>query len=124
MIGGTSVHISIKLGAYAGRSTNISLTGMNNPSLNLTNVYLDAPLVGPKPEPLDYVPSPGRLGQPIGYPRISTGGAPSTDGSKKRPPSPTPTYSPHPKMNPLTGRAQPRRVMQLAMVPDKKNKIW
>ena len=45
--GRTSVHSGIKLSAYAGRFTNISLAGMNNPSPNLTTVYLDTPLVGP-----------------------------------------------------------------------------
>ena len=49
---GTSVYISIKLGAYAGRFTNLSLAGMNNPSPNLRTVYLDTPLVGPTPDPL------------------------------------------------------------------------
>ena len=70
--GGTSVHSSIKLGAYTGRFINLSLAGMNNPSPNLTTVYLDTPLVGPTPELLEYVPSPGRLGQPSGYPPIIT----------------------------------------------------
>ena len=51
--GGTSVHSSIKLGAYANRFTNIILAGMNNPCTNLTTVYLDTSLVGPTPEPLE-----------------------------------------------------------------------
>ena len=59
---GTSVHISIKLGAYAGRFINLSLAGMNNPSPNLTTVYLYNPLVGPALETLECVPSTGRLG--------------------------------------------------------------
>ena len=50
----TSVHSSLKLGAYSGRFTNISLAGMNKPSPNLNTVYLDPPLVGPKPDPLEY----------------------------------------------------------------------
>ena len=50
---GISVHVSIKLGAYAGRFTNLNLAGMNNPRPNLTTVYLDTPLVGPTPEPLE-----------------------------------------------------------------------
>ena len=54
--GGTSVHSSIKLGAYAGRFTNINLAGMNNLIPNLNTVYLDTPLVGPTPESLEYVP--------------------------------------------------------------------
>ena len=36
--GGNSVHSRIKLGAYTGRFTNISLEEMNNPSSNLTTV--------------------------------------------------------------------------------------
>ena len=112
--GGTSVHSSIKLGAYACRFTNISLAGMNNSSPNLTTIYLDTPLVGPTPEPLEYVPSPGRLVQPRRYPPISTGGGPSTSGFKRRPPPlPTP-YSIHPQIHPPTGQVQPRRDMQLA----------
>ena len=59
---GTSLHSSIKLGSYAGRLTNLNLAGMNNPSPNLTTVYLDTSLVGPAPDPLEYVPSPGHLG--------------------------------------------------------------
>ena len=59
--GNSSVHSSIKLGAYAGRLDNLNLSGINNPSPNLTTVYLDTPLVGPTPEPLEYVPSPGHL---------------------------------------------------------------
>ena len=50
--GRTSVHSSIKLGAYAGRFTNLSLAEVNNPSPNLTTVYLDTPLVVPTPDPL------------------------------------------------------------------------
>ena len=89
--GGTSVHISIKLGAYAGRFTNLSLVGMNKPSPNLTTVYLDTPIVGPTPEPLEYVPSLKRL-----------------------PPPPPPPNITHTRMYPPTGQAQPRRVMQPA----------
>ena len=73
MSGGTSVNSSLNLGDYAGRLDNLNLAGINNPSPNLTTVYLDTPLVGPTPEPLEYVPSPGRLGQPSGYPPSSTG---------------------------------------------------
>ena len=68
--GNSSVHSIITLGAYAGRLANLNLAGMNNPRPNLTNVYLDTPLVGSTPEPLEYVPSPGRLGQTSEYPQI------------------------------------------------------
>ena len=54
--GGTSIN-SIKVGAYAGRFNHLNLAEMNKPSPNLTTVYLDTPLVGPTPEPLEYVPS-------------------------------------------------------------------
>ena len=64
--GNSSVHSSIQLIAYAGRLANLNLAGMNNPIPNLTNLYLDTPLVGPTLEPLEYVPSPGCLGQPSG----------------------------------------------------------
>ena len=73
MSGGNSVTSSLNLGAYAGRLDHINLAGIKNPSPNLTAVYLDTPLVGPTPESLEYVPSPGRLGQPSGYPPSSTG---------------------------------------------------
>ena len=53
MSGGTSVNSSFKLGAYAGRLANLNLAGINNPIPNLTTVYLDTPLVGPTPEPLE-----------------------------------------------------------------------
>ena len=66
-----SVHSNIKVGAYAGRLANLNLSGMNNPSPNLNTVYLDTPLVGPTPEPLEYVPLPGRLGHPSGVICIS-----------------------------------------------------
>ena len=115
--GGARVHSSIKLGAYAGTFTNISLAGMNKPSPNLTTFYLDTPLVGLTPDPLYYVPYPGCLGQPCGYPTIITVGGPSTVGFKRRP-SPPP-YSTHPRMYPPTGWSQPRRVMQPATGHDK-----
>ena len=86
--GGTSVHISIKLGAYTGRFTNLSLVGMNKPSPNLTTFYLDTPIVVPTPDPLEYVPSLKRL-----------------------PPPPPPLHITHTRMHPPTGQAQPRRVM-------------
>ena len=69
--GPSSINVSIKLGAYAGRLANLNLAGYITPSPNLTTVYLDTPLVGPTPEPLEYVSSPGRLGQPSGYPPSS-----------------------------------------------------
>ena len=89
--GGISVHSSIKLGAYAGRFINLSLAGINIPIPNLTTVYLNTPLVGPTLEPLEYVPFPDRICQPIGYPPISTGGGPSTGVSKRNPPFSPPT---------------------------------
>ena len=105
--GGTSVNGSFKLGAYAGRLDNIDLAGIDNPSPNLTTVYLDTPLVGPTPDPLEYVPSPGRLGQPRGCPPSST--RPYSRGARRRHPPPPPPYNTDPPMRPSIGRAQPRR---------------
>ena len=105
--GGTSVNSSIKLGAYTGRLANLNLSGNNKPIPNLTTVYLDTPLVGLTSDPLEYVPLPGRLGQPSGYPLSNAGGGPYTSGSKSRPPPPPPPYSTHPQMHYPTGRAQP-----------------
>ena len=119
--GNSSVHSSIKSGAYTGRLANHNLAGMNNSSPNLTNVYLDKPLVVPKLEPLEYVPLPGCLGQPSGYPPSSAGGGTYTDGFKRRPPPSPPTYSTHPRMKPPTGWVQPRRVLQ-ATVPVQNSK--
>ena len=68
--GGTIVNSRMKVGTYAGRFTNLSLAGMNNPSPNLTIVYLDTLFVVPTPDLLEYVPSPDRRGQPIGYPHL------------------------------------------------------
>ena len=110
--GNSSVLSGTKIGAYAGRLANINLSEINNPSPNLTTVYLDTPLVGPTPEPVKYVPSPGRLGQPSGYPPTSTG--PSIGGFRSPPPPPLPPYHTHPQMNPPTGPSQPRRVLQPA----------
>ena len=45
--GGNSVTSSLNLGAYIGRLDNLNLAGINNPSHNLTTVYLDTPIVGP-----------------------------------------------------------------------------
>ena len=42
--GNSSVHSSIKLGAYAGRLSNLNLAGINNPIPNLNTVYIDTPL--------------------------------------------------------------------------------
>ena len=109
--GNSSVNSSIQLGAYVGRLANLHLAGNINPSPNLTTVYLDTPLVGPTPEPLEYVLSIGRLGQPRGYPPSITGGRLYTGGFKRRHPPPPPPYSTHPRMHPSTGRAQPRRVI-------------
>ena len=72
MSGSNSATSSLNLGAYAGRLDNLNLAGINNPIPNLTTLYLDTPLVGPTPEPLEYVPLLGRLGQPRGYPPSST----------------------------------------------------
>ena len=66
---GTSVN-SIKQGSYAGIFTNLNLAGMNNLSPNLTTLYLYTPRVGPTPEPLEYVPSPGPLCSLAGIPQI------------------------------------------------------
>ena len=120
--GGTSVHIIIKLGTYAGRFNNLSLAGMNNPIPNLTNVYLDTPLVAPTPDPLEYVPLPGRLEQPRGYTLTSTGAY--IGGYRRRPSPPSPPYHTHPRMHSPTGRAQPRKVMQTATGHAKTLKIW
>ena len=84
MSGGTSVN-SITLGAYTGRFNHLNLAGMNNLSPNINTVYLDTPLVRLALDPLEYVPLPGRLGQPSGYPPIITGGGPYTGGSKVAP---------------------------------------
>ena len=105
--GTSSVNNSIKFGAYEGRLANLRLAGINNPSPNLTTAYLDTPLVGPTPEPLEYVPSPGCLGQPSGYPPTIL----QEKSSRRRTPTPPPPYNTHPRMHPPTGRAQPRRVL-------------
>ena len=118
MSGGTSVNSSIELGAYTGRLDYLILSGINKPNPNLTTVYLDTPLVGPTPEPLEYVPSPGRLGQPSGYPPSRTGTY--IGGARRRPPPPPPPYNTHLRMHPPTGRAQPCRVLH-ATGHDKKN---
>ena len=67
---------------------------MNNPSPNLITVYLDTPLVGPTPEPLEHVPSPGRLGKPSGYSPTSTGSYISGFRRRPTPPPPTLPHSP------------------------------
>ena len=100
---------SLNLGVYAGRLDNLNLAGINNPIPNLTNMYLDTPLVGPTPEPLEYVPSSGRLGLPRGYYPSSTG--PRSDSDRQRPPPPPPPYNMHPRMRASLGRAQPLRVV-------------
>ena len=118
--GDSSVHSRLKLGTYAGRLANLNLSGNINPSPNLSTAYLDTPLVGPTPEPLQYIRSPGRLGQPSGYPPISTGTY--IGGARIRPPPPPPPYNTHPRMNPPTGWAQPRRVLK-ATGPDKNSNV-
>ena len=72
-------------------------------------MYLDTPLVGPTPEPLEYVPLPGHLGRPRGYPPSSTG--PRSDSARRRPLPPPPPYNTHPRMRASIGRVQPRRVV-------------
>ena len=89
--GRTSMHSSIKLGGYVGRLTNLNLEGMNKPSPNLTTVYLNTPLVGLTRDPLEYAPSPGRLGNPSGYPPTSTGGGPYTGSFRRKSLYSTPT---------------------------------
>ena len=116
MSGGNSVTSSLNLGAYAGRLDNLNLAGINNPIPNLTTVYLDTPLVGPTPEPLEYVPLPGSLGQPSGYHPSST--RTSVSGARLRPPTPSPPNNTHPRMLTSSGRAQPRRGLQ-AKGPEK-----
>ena len=81
--GSLSVTSSLNLGAYAGILDNLNLAGIKNPSPNLTNVYLYTPLVGPTPDPLLYVPSPGRLRQTSGYPPRITG--PQSGSARRRP---------------------------------------
>ena len=88
----TSVTRFIKVDAYAGRFNNVSLETMNNHSPNLTNVYLDTPLVGLTPEPLDYIPSQVQIGQPHRYPLTRRGVVPHTSApNTQTPPSPTST---------------------------------
>ena len=77
-------------------------------------MYLDTPLVGPTPEPLDYVPSPGHLGRPSGYLPSSTG--PRSDTACRRPQPPPPPYNTHPCMRASLGRAQPRRVVHATVL--------
>ena len=59
---------SIKVGPYTGRFNNLSLAGMKKPSPNLTTVYIDTPIVGPSPEPLECVPFQATLGSLEGIP--------------------------------------------------------
>ena len=56
--GNIIINIFSDLGAYAGKFKNLSpITGiMNNPSPNVTRVYLDTPIVGPTPYPLEHTP--------------------------------------------------------------------
>ena len=51
--GHSSVNSSIKLGAYVGKLSHFNLAVIHNPSPNLNTVYLDTPLVGPTPYPLE-----------------------------------------------------------------------
>ena len=81
------INIFSELGVYAGRFKNItpSTARMNNPSPNLTNVYVATPPVGPTPELLEYAPPPGCIGLTHGYPHTITGGVPHA-GALKSPP--------------------------------------
>ena len=115
--GNSSVHSSIKLGAYAGRLANFNLAGMNNPIPNLTVIYLDTPLVGQTPDPLEYISLPGRLGQSSRYPPTSIGAY--IGGSGGRPLPPPSLYHTHPWMHPPTGWAQLCRLMKPVMDQEK-----
>ena len=117
--GPSSVNSRIKLGPYSGRLANLNLAGINNPSPNLTTVYLDTPLVGPTPEPLEYDPLPGHLGQPSGYPPTST----QEKRHRRRPPPPPSPYHTHPRIHSPTGKAQPHRVLHPATGPIKNLKL-
>ena len=66
--------------------------------------------MGPTPEPLEYVPSPGRPRRPSGYPPSSTG--PRSDTAHRRSQPPPPPYNTHPRMRSSLGRAQPRNVVE------------
>ena len=103
--GNSSVHSSIKLGAYTAILDHLNLVGINNPSHNLTTVYLETPIVVPTQDPLEYAPLPGRLGKPSGYLLTITGFY--IGGSRRRPPNPPPPppYHTHPWMHPPTGQA-------------------
>ena len=94
--GNSSVNSSLNLGPYTGRLDNLNLAGISNPSPNLTTVYLDTSLVGPISEPLEYVPSPGRLGQTSWYPPSST--RTSVSGAHRCPPPPPPPPKTYPHM--------------------------
>ena len=101
--GNSSVHSTIKLGAYTGRLANIKLEGMNNLSPNLTTVHLDSPLVVLTPDPLEYAPLPGRLGKPSGYPPTSTGAYMGCSRRRSPPPTPHRTTPLHGCTPPLVG---------------------
>ena len=105
--GNSIINSSLNLGAYSGRLDNLNLAGINNPIPNLTTVYLDTLLVGPTPEPLEYVPSLGRLGQPSRYTPSST--RTSVRGACRRPPPPPPLTTPtHTCFCQLVGRNRAR----------------
>ena len=94
--GNYSVHSSTKLGAYTGRLENLNPAGINKTGPNLITLYLYTPLVGPTLDPLEYVPSPGRLGYLNEYPSTSTGAY--IGGSRRRHPTPPLLYHTHPRM--------------------------
>ena len=90
---------------------------MNNPSPNLTTVYLDTPLVGPTPEPLEYVPSPVCLRKLVGIPLLVQEVAHTPVVPKGVPlPHLHRTVLAHGCIPP-TGQAQLRRVVQPATGP-------
>ena len=89
--GNYSLNVFSKLGACADRFKNLSpsIARMNNHSPSLTNPYLDTPLVGPTPDPLEYIRLSGHLGQTHRYPLTRTGVFPQTGASN--PPALPPT---------------------------------
>ena len=85
---------------------------MNNPSPNLTNVYLDNPPVGLAPEPLEYSPPPDLLGHPQVYTQTRIGDVPHTFASPPPPTPPPPPPRTNPQMYPPPGQSHPCRDVQ------------
>ena len=119
--GNLSLNSSLNLGAYASRLDNINLVGINNHSPNLTTVYLDNPLVGPTLDPLEYVPSPGRLGQPSRYPPRTTG--PQSGSACRRPLTPPHPKKMHPRMHASTGQAKQHRVVHATVLGENSKRL-